>query len=310
MPRWLERMSADEIEALPRGTTVVFFPVGVIEDHGPHLPVGLDLDEAEALCRLAAERLEAENKGWVGVIAPRAPIGVEGNTSSWAFSVRGYVLRDYLVDVGWGWLRQGFRYLVCFSGTESARQLVAIEEAGRILSKRARSARGRLMAFFKSTDIGPPSLVSGRSGNSKPEDILKAALGPDPTEHGGMRDTSFAQWLYQDTPRDPKNLPPDQPISGTRGSRFVERLQRKRWGYWGEPSKASPEWAQTQVTDEINGFSARLRAWTDGANPDRVFGSWHALLPTNRTTIRAWLLFVGVLILVLAYIRMELPQIP
>ena len=60
MPRWLERMTADEIEALPRGSTVVFFPVGLIEDHGPHLPVGLDLDEAEVLCRMAAERLEAD----------------------------------------------------------------------------------------------------------------------------------------------------------------------------------------------------------------------------------------------------------
>ncbi len=296
-------MTADEIEALPRGTTVVFFPVGALEDHGPHLPVGLDLDEAEALCRLAAERLEAENKGWVGVIAPRAPVAVETHTSSWAFAVRGYVLRDYLVDAGWPWLRQGFRFLVCFAGNPSPRNLVAIEEAGRLLTRRARRARGRILEFFKGSSYGPPSLVSGRSGESQPADVWPAILGSDPDEHGGKRDTSMALWLYQDSPREPRSLPPAFPRNGSRWSRLIDRLRHRRWGYWGDPSQPDIEHAQSLIEEELKGFSLRLRAWIEGANPDRVFGSWHALVPSNRTTFRAWLLFVAILILALLYVR-------
>ncbi|MFN7685917.1 MAG: creatininase family protein [Oligoflexia bacterium] len=304
MPRWLERMTADEIEALPRGTTVVFFPVGVIEDHGPHLPVGLDLDEAEVLCRLAAERLEDERKGWVGVIAPRSPLGVDPNTRAWAFGVRGYVLKDYLVDVGSTWLRQGFRFLVCFSGTQSPRSLVAIEEAGRILSRRAKRARMRLFEFLKSSQYGPPSLVSGRSGGSKPSDIWTSALGVDPSQHGGERDTGVAMWLYQDTARAPREpLPPAFPLTGSRISRMLERWRNRRWGYWGDPSRADPARAQEQSSEELTDFSAKLGAWIEGASPDRLFGSWHALMPSNRTTFKAWLLFAAILVLFLAYIR-------
>jgi len=302
-------MTADEIEALPRGSTVVFFPVGALEDHGPHLPVGLDLDEAEALCRLAAERLEAEHKGWVGIIAPRAPLAVETHTRSWAFAVRGYVLRDYLVDAGWTWLRQGFRFLVCFSGNPSARNLVAIEEAGRLLTRRARRSRGRILEFFKGSGYGPPSLVSGRSGGSKPADVWPALLGADPEEHGGKRDTSIALWLYQGTAREPRAIPPAFPRTGTRWSRLLDRLRRRRWGYWGDPTQASAELAQDLVGEEVKDFSLRLRAWIEGANPDRVFGSWHSLVPSNRTTFTAWLLFAAILVLALLYLRADLSSL-
>lgn len=303
MPRWLERMTADEIEALPRGTTVVFFPVGALEDHGPHLPVGLDLDEAETLCRMAAERLESESKGWIGVIAPRAPLAVETNTRAWAFGVRGYVLRDYLVDTGWVWLRQGFRWLVCFSGNPTARQRVAIEEAGRILSGRSSSGRFNVLQFFKGRILGPPALVSGQSGGSTPADIKKSWLGADPAEHGGKRDTSMGMWLYMDTPREPRNLPPDLPLRGTPLGRAWERLQNRRWGYWGEVSKASAQWGADLLADEVGAFMPKLRAWIDGANPHRIFASWERLLPSNRTTFRAWLLAAAILVLALAYLR-------
>jgi creatinine amidohydrolase/Fe(II)-dependent formamide hydrolase-like protein len=296
-------MTADEIEALPRGTTVVFFPVAALEDHGPHLPVGLKLDEAEALCRMAAERLEAENKGWTGVIAPRAPIGVETLTSSWAFSVRGYVMRDYLVDLGWTWLRQGFRFLVCFSGSPTARQRTAVEEAGRILSSRARAARGRILEFFKGSGEGMPSLVSAQSGDSLPKDIWPSLLGADPVEHGGRRDTSMALWLYQDSPREPKVMPAEALRTGTPLARFWLKRKNKLWGYWGDPSKASPTLGSDLLSDQLGAFFPRLNAWITGANPTRVFSSWEALLPSNRTTFKVWLLGGAIFLLVLMYLK-------
>lgn len=306
MPRWLERMTADEIEALPRGTTVVFFPVAALEDHGPHLPVGLRLDEAETLCRMAAERLEAENKGWIGVIAPRAPLAVETITSAWAFGVRGYVLRDYLVDVGWTWLRQGFRHLVCFSGNPTARQRTAVEEAGRTLTRRARASRGRIMEFFKGSGGGIASLVSGQSGNSTPSDLWPSLMGPRPREHGGKRDTSMALWLYQDSPREPKVMPPDLP---PREIRLLDRLRHKLWGYWGAPSQATHQEGSDLLSGQLEGFFPKLNAWMAGASPDRVFSSWEALLPSNRTTFRAWLLTGAILVLVLLYLKAGLQDI-
>src|SRR4051812_23893145 len=92
------KISSLQFEAFPKLKTVFFFPVGPLEDHGPHLPFGLDLEEAARLCYLSAQHLEKEMSGWVGVIMPQAPLGIDSNTTRRVITVRPHVLRDWLVD--------------------------------------------------------------------------------------------------------------------------------------------------------------------------------------------------------------------
>src|SRR4051812_7414411 len=95
----LDHLSASKLQRLPKNQTVFFFSVGPWEDHGPHLPLNIDLLEAQALCQRAAERMEKEMPGWVGVLLPPLPIGVDSNTTALALTVRSHVLRDWLVDI-------------------------------------------------------------------------------------------------------------------------------------------------------------------------------------------------------------------
>jgi creatinine amidohydrolase/Fe(II)-dependent formamide hydrolase-like protein len=297
-------MSAPEFAALPRESTVVFFPVGALEDHGPHLPMGLDLDEAQALCRLAAERLEAEKPGWRGVIAPVAPLAVECNTSLFAFPVRGYVLRDYLVDVGLVLMKQGFPYLVAFAGNPSPRQVVAMEEAGRMIARRSQGWASRLFSSAaKNIKGGKPGLVAAQAGGTVPGDIWKTPFGADPKEHGGGRDTSVAMWLYQGSAREPKGSPPrvERSPAGV-VARCLAKWTGKLSGYWGDPSKASVFTGETAILSILDDTFPKLRAWFEGANPQGLFRSWHSVLPSNRTTFRAWMLLLLIAILFAAYV--------
>jgi creatinine amidohydrolase len=50
--------------------TAVLLPLGTIENHGPHLPIGTDLAIAEAVCLVASEHDESL------VVAPSIPYGV------------------------------------------------------------------------------------------------------------------------------------------------------------------------------------------------------------------------------------------
>ena len=63
--RW-EELSVPEIEALDRDGTVLILPVGSVEQHGRHLPVGTDTILAAALAEEAAVRLP----GRVAVLPP------------------------------------------------------------------------------------------------------------------------------------------------------------------------------------------------------------------------------------------------
>src|SRR3954451_14951786 len=116
MPVEFKKISSLKLSSFTKEKTVFFFPVGPLEDHGPHLPLGLDLAVAHRLCFLAAQHLEEEMPGWVGIVMPEAPLGIESNTTQVAITVRPYVLRDWLVDACLSLIRLGFIHFVCFSG--------------------------------------------------------------------------------------------------------------------------------------------------------------------------------------------------
>ena len=63
--RW-EELSVPEVEALDRERTVLILPLGSVEQHGRHLPVGTDTMLATAVSIAAAERLA----GRVVVLSP------------------------------------------------------------------------------------------------------------------------------------------------------------------------------------------------------------------------------------------------
>lgn len=64
--RW-EEMTAAEIGALDRQRTVVMLPLGAVEQHGHHMPVGTDSMLAHSVCLSAADRL---GEGRVVVLPP------------------------------------------------------------------------------------------------------------------------------------------------------------------------------------------------------------------------------------------------
>jgi creatinine amidohydrolase len=55
--RW-EELSAPQIAALERDSTVVVLPVGSVEQHGRHMPVGTDTILAQSIAIAAADRLK------------------------------------------------------------------------------------------------------------------------------------------------------------------------------------------------------------------------------------------------------------
>src|SRR6185312_5388411 len=57
-PRKWAEMTWEEVRELDGSRAVALLPVGAIEAHGPHLPLGTDVVIAEAMAEAAAARLE------------------------------------------------------------------------------------------------------------------------------------------------------------------------------------------------------------------------------------------------------------
>jgi creatinine amidohydrolase/Fe(II)-dependent formamide hydrolase-like protein len=305
MPLEFARLSAKQLAELPKTRTVFFFPVGALEDHGPHLPLSLDVLEAQKLCELAAGKLEREMHGWTGVIMPSAPLSVSSDTTRMALTVRGHVLRDWLVDFCKGLTRAGFAHFVCFSGNLGPRQLTAIEEAGKIVSKRGLLAMLlEALGHRPSAETPKPTLVSVMSGLISANRVMESPLWPDPVEHGGRRDTAVALALQAIPPSAPEltELPP-RPRPTSRWQRLWDRLSRRSSGYWGpsSPAEATPAWGQSVLETTVNDAFPKLKAVWEGANPNFLFRSYYSVFPPNKSFFKGWLLAVFLIALLVAW---------
>jgi len=61
--RELADLTWEEVRDLDRVRTVAVLPVGALEAHGPHLPLGTDVEIARAMARAGAARIEALARG-------------------------------------------------------------------------------------------------------------------------------------------------------------------------------------------------------------------------------------------------------
>jgi creatinine amidohydrolase len=95
---------------------ILILPVGTVEQHGPHLPLTVDIEIPTRI----ASRVVEEVKGFV---APSISYGARSLPQSGGgpdlpgtIAVRGSVLTDYLKDVIAGYVAMGFRFLVILNG--------------------------------------------------------------------------------------------------------------------------------------------------------------------------------------------------
>jgi creatinine amidohydrolase len=66
---WKE-LTAEDLRALAAAGATVVLPVASMEQHGPHLPVGVDTILCEAVCKRAAEIVGQRDGGHRAVVAP------------------------------------------------------------------------------------------------------------------------------------------------------------------------------------------------------------------------------------------------
>ena len=92
-------MTWEEVRDLDRSSAVAILPVGAVEAHGPHLPLGTDVVIAEGMARACAERLSTE--GRTGLILPPlwyTAAGFAGNFPG-TIGVAGPLVSDLIVQI-------------------------------------------------------------------------------------------------------------------------------------------------------------------------------------------------------------------
>lgn len=216
MANW-ENLSMPGFETLLKQTQTVILPLGSLEEHGPHLPLGTDTFHAIEVAR-RVEKLHPV------VVAPPVFYGMCRSTREHpgTVSISGDTLRALLVDVGREFYGVGLRNLVFISGHAGGTHISAIMEAGeRLLAElpEARVAVVNLLELLREVLGAQPELVQtkGDSHAGEVETAVMMAAFPDL-----VRGTATEEW-----PSFPKYI--------------LVRDKRRYWpgGVWGNPAPAT-----------------------------------------------------------------------
>jgi creatinine amidohydrolase len=132
----LAELSYSSLDALDRERTVVIFTVSPLEEHGPHLPVGTDLFEAEFLGGELGHKILEQKPGWTVLLGPPLPFGASAFDHAGTLLVRARTVRNAALDYGAALARHGFRYILVTNAHGGPRHVVALEEAAAAVTRR------------------------------------------------------------------------------------------------------------------------------------------------------------------------------
>ena len=216
MPHW-ENLRMPEFSAWREEHGTVILPVGSVEEHGPHLPLGTDTFHALEVARRAAELRPV-------LVAPPLYYGLCRSTREHpgTVSISGETLRALVTDLGREFHRQGMRSLVIMSGHAGGTHMAALVEAGETLLAQLpdlQVAVVNLLDLLREVVAAQPELVQTRGDSHAGEVETALMLAAYPHL---VKGTAPAEW-----PTFPKYL--------------LVRDKRRYWpgGVWGDPAPAT-----------------------------------------------------------------------
>ncbi len=194
----LDEITLKKLRALDRRRTAVLLPVGMVEEHGEHLPLGTDNYAVEALALAAASWLLENDRGLHVLLLPMLPFGTDpvdsrreelfrGAGSVW---ISAATLKALVADIAEHLIRYGFGYIFPLSFHGGAGQHVALDELCAEMRQRhpglvMYEACGYVMAGA-ALDVTPGlATLLGRPLTTQEEVALKGSI------HASMFETSL-----------------------------------------------------------------------------------------------------------------------
>ncbi len=112
-PLLYERLTWPEVRRAVEQDRVCLIPAGVLEDHGPHLPIDADIRIASEICRRTAEEAPDEV-----VLLPPLPHGYTPHHMDFPgpITIGWKTFVDYAVDVGTSLAHHGFKRMLFLNG--------------------------------------------------------------------------------------------------------------------------------------------------------------------------------------------------
>ncbi len=188
-----EELFPDEIEEIVHERPIAYLPLGTLEWHSYHLPLGFDAIKAHELCIRVAERVG-------GVVMPPTYWAIGGMPHPWTMRFDQPLIERLFYSIYEQLAHVGFRVVVALTGHYSTLQYYTVKKAARDLMLRSNLTiaplpeyevvygegyRGDHAAKWETSILWElrPELVDMSRLSSNLKEPLEGVLGEDPRVH-------------------------------------------------------------------------------------------------------------------------------
>lgn len=175
MAFYMEKMSVRDMENALKKTSTVIIPVGVVEQHGYHLPLSTDILNAVEPPRLAGDRLNA-------VVAPPVNYCFSGGTLLGTVNVSPNTFGLLISEICSEFVRMGFKNIIVFLGHAGTDNKAALKNTLQMLLRRDEELAKKITL----------SLVE--CWNLSPTWLDGFAMEPEHDFHAGLIETSLMKY--------------------------------------------------------------------------------------------------------------------
>jgi len=141
--KYAKEMNREEFAAAMKGSPVVILPIGSMEEHGTHLPLGSDTFEIDFVINRISEKLDC-------VVLPTLNYGNCGSTYNFpgTISVSFDSLRAFITDILKEVIRHGGRRILAISGHAGTDHMAAMRMAAKSIVKDYPDAKIMVMSDY------------------------------------------------------------------------------------------------------------------------------------------------------------------
>ncbi len=244
----LQDLTYTDIDKLDRKKTIFLLTFGIMEEHGPVLPIGTDWYPNLEITKRLSQHLRTAYPDYVVVLVPPLPLGEAGANDEagqfehpGSFTVRFETLRSVALDLGASIARKGFKNIFIVADHGMPLHSEAFNEASDFVSERYQVHMVPLFSFVEAERD-----YVGIRGDVKDTDVDWS----DPIEqkflgkgwdrngvdaHGGVYETSQILYLRPDLVR-----PEYKRIPAFWVKNIPDAAAHPDWpGYWGDPKLSS-----------------------------------------------------------------------
>jgi creatinine amidohydrolase len=264
----LEELTWPQIDALDRERTMFILPVGMVEEHGPHLPVGADTLGVTYEANGTSRRVSRALPDWHIVMMPPINYGQSGANQlgnmlvhPGTYSIRQSTMRSLVADLGGQIAQNGFKWIFVMNGHGAPTHNIAINEACDFVSETFRVTMLHLTGLFRADAAIQASGERMTARHFSAAEV--SSFGMD--VHAGLGETSGMLAVRPDLVRSNYKTLPSR--SGRTLDELREIASAPGWqGYLSSPAKATAAYGRAVETWWIDGFTDLILRAVRGEN--------------------------------------------